>query len=135
MLTGLQMKILIVDDNFINRKILLKFLEDKGEVDIAVNGLEAMEAIKLGHSEGAPYDLVLLDIMMPEMDGQETLQAIRAFEKEKKIYTSDGVKIIMVTALTDSKNIMQSFRMGCENYITKPVERDKLMKAINNLGL
>ncbi|MDJ0838840.1 MAG: response regulator [Acidobacteriota bacterium] len=128
------MKILVVDDNFVNRKVLVKFLEHLGEVDVAVNGREAMEAIKLGHVEQNPYELILLDIMMPEMDGQETLQAIRQYEKEHEIYTSDGVKIIMVTALSDSKNIMHAFRYGCENYITKPVDRSKLLEAVRNLG-
>ena len=125
---------MVVDDNFVNRKVLVKFLEHLGEVDVAVNGREAMEAIELGHTEKAPYHLILLDIMMPEMDGQETLQAIREFEKKHEIYTSDGVKIIMVTALSDSKSIMHAFRYGCENYITKPVDRSKLLDSVRKLG-
>lgn len=128
------MKILVVDDNFVNRKVMIKFLDHLGDIDVAANGKEAMEAVTIAHQEKAPYDLILLDIMMPEMDGLETLTAVRNFEKEKEIYTNDGVKIIMVTALTDSKNIMHAFRGGCENYITKPVDRAKLLTAIENLG-
>ena len=129
------MKILVVDDNFVNRKILVKFLEGMGERDVAVNGLEALEAVKLGLEENAPYDLMLLDIMMPEMDGHETLTAVRELEMEREIFTSDGIKIIMVTALNDAKNIMHAFREGCEHYITKPVKRDALFDAMRKLEM
>lgn len=129
------LKALIVDDNFVNRKILMKFLEKIATFDIVVNGVEAIEAIKLSYMEQMPYDFILLDIMMPEMDGHETLKRIRALEKAKGIFTLDGVKVIMVTAVSDSKSIMQAFRDGCESYIVKPVTRESLFKEMRKLGL
>jgi len=129
------MKILVVDDNFVNRKIICKHISHLGETHVAVNGREALEALQLAHQESEPYDLILLDIMMPEMDGHEALRAIREYEKEHGILTSDGVKIIMVTALNDPKNIMHAFREGCEHYITKPVKRELLFEAMRKLEL
>ena len=129
------MKVLIVDDSFVNRKILRKFLEEYASIDIVVNGREAVDAVKLAHMERAPYELVLLDIMMPEMDGLETLRAIRDYEKSHNILTLQGVKVIMVTALSDSKNIMNAFKEGCESYIVKPVSKQALYQEMSNLGL
>lgn len=129
------LKILIADDQFLNRKILMKMLEKYASMDVAANGQEALEAVKLAYEENEPYDLVLLDIMMPEMTGQETLLAIREHEQEHNILTLDGVRVIMVTALSDSKSIMKAFRSGCESYIVKPVTKDALFSEMEKLGL
>ncbi len=129
------MQILVVDDNFVNRKVLVKLLEELGHIDVATNGKEAMEAVKISYQEGNPYNLVLLDIIMPEMDGHQTLLAIREFEGEHDIHMLDGIKVIMVTALSDSKSIMKAFREGCESYIVKPVTRKELFQQMKKLGL
>ena len=129
------MKILIVEDNFKSRKILVEFLEGYGQIDIAVNGHEALQAFELGLEENAPYELMLLDIMMPQMDGHETLEAVREIEKKRRIFTSDGIKIIMITALVDGKNIMHAFRQGCEHYITKPFRKEALLDALRKLEM
>jgi len=71
---------------------------------------------------------------MPNMDGREALKLIRQIENEHGIGGHDGVKVIMTTALGDSKNVMESFREGCEAYIVKPVEKDKLFEEIGKLG-
>ncbi|NCC53452.1 MAG: response regulator, partial [Spartobacteria bacterium] len=71
------MKTLIVDDDFTNRILLQAIMEEYGVAHIAVNGREAVDAVCMAMDDGVPYDLVCLDIMMPEMDGQEALKAIR----------------------------------------------------------
>jgi len=129
------MKILIVDDDFSSRKILLKYLSAYGQCDVAVNGIEAVEAFKLSMNEWEAYDLICLDIMMPEMDGQEALKQIRQIEMEKGVMGLDGVKIIMTTALDDSDNIKISFREQCEAYIVKPIIKDKLIQKLESLDL
>ena len=103
------MKILIVEDDFASRKILQSLLTPYGSCDIAIDGEEAMYAFTLAHKENTLYDLVCLDIMMPKMDGHQVLKEIRKFEAQKEIGGSDGVKVIMVTALNDPKNIMDAF--------------------------
>jgi len=129
------MKALIIEDDFTCRKLLSKILSEFAECDTAVNGLEGIEAFNYAHAEGAPYDLICLDIMMPEMDGQTTLKNLRKLEEEKNIHCSDTVKIIMTTALDDIDNIKTAFREQCEGYLVKPIEKEKLVNKLNELGL
>ncbi len=129
------MKSLIVDDNFTCRKILLKLLSDYGHCDIAVNGKEAIDAFIAAWDDWDGYDLICLDIMMPEMDGQEVLKQIRQIEKERGKYDLDGVKILMTTALDDSENIKKAFREQCEAYLVKPIEKQKLIQKLVELEL
>ena len=129
------MKCLIVEDDFAARKLLQVYLSDYADCFVAVNGHEVVEAVREALDEGQPYDLICLDIMMPEMDGHKALEAIRQMEKEHGIGGLDGVKIIMTTALDDSRNIMGAFRTGCEAYIVKPIRKEKLIDEITKLGL
>ncbi len=129
------MKCLIVEDSFVARKLLKTYLSSCADCDIAVDGNEAVEAFSQALDEKAPYDLICLDIMMPNMDGREALKAIRQIESEHGIGGLDCVKVIMTTALGDPKNVIGSFREGCEAYIVKPVKKDKLLEEMANLGL
>ncbi|MEN6474116.1 MAG: response regulator [Syntrophaceae bacterium] len=129
------MKTLIVEDDFICRNVLQKFLSPYGESDIAVNGKEAVKAFTMAMQHNPRYDLICLDIMMPEMDGQAVLAAVRGIEKESGIGGHDGVKIIMTTALSDPKNVMQSFREQCDGYLVKPIDKLKLMEMLAELKL
>lgn len=129
------MKTLIVEDEFTSRLLLQKMLDQYGECHVAVNGREAVEAIKSSLAAKDPYDLVCLDIMMPLMDGQETLREIRAAEAEAGIHGLDGVKVVMTTVLGDKGNIMESFREQCDGYLIKPVEKGKLMRLLADFAL
>ncbi len=129
------MKCLIVEDDFAARKLLQRYFSGYGDCDVATDGIEAVDAFKEALDEGQPYDLICLDVMMPRMDGHQALEAIRQVETECGIGGLDGVKVIMTTALGDSKNVMGAFREGCEAYIIKPVEKQKLLKEIEGLGL
>lgn len=129
------MKCLIVEDSFTARKLLQIHLREHADCDVAVNGKEAVEAVGDALDEGQPYDLLCLDIAMPEMDGQKALKAIRQIEKEHGIEGLDGVKVIMTTAFGDKDNIMTAFNSGCESYLVKPVSREKLFVEIEKLGL
>jgi two-component system chemotaxis response regulator CheY len=129
------MKCLIVEDDFTARKLLQMYLSDYGDCSIAVNGNEALDAVRRALDEGQPYDLICLDIMMPEMSGQEALKAIRQLEEERGIYGLDSTKIIMTTALSDSGNVKIAFKTGCESYIAKPVKKERLVREMAKLGL
>ncbi|MBI5518651.1 MAG: response regulator [Desulfovibrio sp.] len=127
------MRALVAEDEFLGRKVLSVFLNTLFEVDVVVNGLEAVEAFKLAHQEGRPYDLLLMDIMMPEMDGLEALKQIRALEQERKV--KPQVKVLMTTALDDPKTVIRSFHDGeASGYIVKPVRKDKLFEELKKLG-
>lgn len=128
------MRALIVEDEFLSRKVLRSFLMTLFEVEIVVNGREAVEAFKLAHSENQPYDLILMDIMMPEVDGIEALHKIRSMEEKQNL--KPKVKVIMTTALDDPQTVIKSFYEGeASAYIVKPVAKDKLYEELRKLGL
>ncbi len=129
------MKILIVEDDFISRKLMQKFLDPYGETDVAVNGEEALDAFQMAWKEDSPYDLICLDIMMPQKDGQEVLRTIRAIETGKGLEGEKSAKILMTTALKDSKNVMGAFRAQADGYLVKPIEKSRLIEEIKRLGL
>lgn len=130
------MKILIAEDDAISRRIIGKILSRFGTCDTAVNGAEAVEAFRLARQDGYPYDLVCLDIMMPDMDGQEALRKIRAVEKQAGIRGRREVKVIMLTALDDPRSVVEAFyRGGATSYLVKPIETEKLLAELQQLGL
>ncbi|WP_321391542.1 response regulator [uncultured Desulfuromusa sp.] len=129
------MKSLVVEDEFTSRLVLQKLLGEYGEVHIASNGQEAVEAVHLSHKEGAPYNLIALDIMMPGMNGTEALRKIREIEEVLSIAPGEGVKIIMTTSLGDGKSIMASFKDQCDGYLVKPIEKVKLLKYLQEFQL
>lgn len=130
------MKILIVEDDFISRTVLQEILAPWGRCHQAVDGREALTAHRRALDEGDPYNLICLDIMMPNMDGQEALRRIRELEKQRKIGGSDMVKVIMTTALDDPKSIMTALVKGsCEGYLVKPIRRETLLAKLRELGM
>jgi two-component system chemotaxis response regulator CheY len=129
------MKTLIVEDEFTSRLLLQQTLLEYGEVHIAANGREAVEAVTAAIRADNPYDLIYLDIMMPEMNGQEALREIRRIEKEAGFQCSPpGARIIMATAMGDGKNVMAAFREQCDAYLVKPIDRAKLLQHLNDFG-
>lgn len=128
------MRILIVDDDAINSRILYEIVTSYGTCDIAEDGKKAILYVKEAWRESKPYDLVLLDIMMPEIDGQEVLKEIRDFEKRKKVPFKKETKVIMVTALSHPKDVFKAFfKGGTTDYIVKPVDKNKLLKMIDHM--
>ena len=95
------MKTLIVEDDPTSRLLLQEYLKRYGALHVAVNGEEAVEAVRVALDVDKPYNLICLDIMMPEMDGQEALREIRALEEAKGIWSTSGAKVVMTTALGD----------------------------------
>ncbi len=130
------MKTLIVEDDFIARRLLKDILSPYGDCDTVVDGDEAIQAFRLAWDDNQPYDLICMDIMMPKTDGQQALASIREIEKDLGIRGSDEVKIIMVTALGDPKSVIEAYyKGGATSYVVKPIEKAKLLKEIRLLGL
>jgi len=128
-------RFLIVDDDRFCRELLRSYLEPLGQCDVAYNADEAIDAIRLALHDGHPYRLVCLDIMMPGKSGHDALKEIRQIESQHGVHGSDGVPVIMTTALKDSKHCIQAFEEGCESYVTKPIDRDDLLAAMQGLGV
>jgi two-component system chemotaxis response regulator CheY len=129
------MRSLIVEDDFTSRLLLQSLLSPYGECHIAVNGREALAAFRSAHESRQDYDLICMDIMMPEMDGQTAVREIRALEEAGGTLSTHGVKIIMTTALDDAKNVVQSFQSLCDAYLFKPIDVGKLHDHLTTLKL
>ena len=124
------MRNLIVEDDFASRKFMMNFMSAYGDCDGTVDGMEAVEANMMALEDEQPYDLICLDVMMPVMDGYQVLNTIRNMEKQRGI-----VKIIMMTALNELKNVRKAFEMCCTVYCAKPVDLDKLKNVLKKLKL
>ncbi len=129
------MRTLIVEDDFTSRLLLQSFLSQNGECHLAANGKEAVTAFGAAQASGQEYDLICMDIMMPEMDGQTAVKEIRALEEAGGTLSTNGAKIIMTTALDDVKNVVQSFKALCDAYLFKPIDTGKLLGHIQDLHL
>lgn len=102
---------------------------------MVVDGMEALDAYLIAEKEADPYDLICLDIMMPKIDGVKVLKAIRDFEAQRGISKEDRVKIIVTTALSDTEFVNQAFELGCEAYAAKPLDTEKLVEVLKELGV
>ena len=116
-------KILIVDDTETMRLAERMMLAGEGyEIEIAEDGLEALDKIA-----SARPDLVLMDIMMPRMDGIECCRRIKGEEKTKDI------KVVMVTTKSEYERVKEAFAAGCDDYITKPIDKTELISKLRDL--
>ncbi len=129
------MKTLVAEDGFITSQVMREIMLSFGDCDIAENGKLAVNAFAEAINSGTPYDLIFLDIMMPELDGQQVLAKIRDIETAQGIAGLDGVKVIMTTALDDFENIKTAFQNQCEGYIVKPIDKDKVVKKLYELNI
>ena len=129
------MKSLIVEDDFTSRLVLQEILNPYGECHIAVDGIEAIEAFMFAWAEKSHYDLICLDIMMPEMDGQEVLKRVRSMEDTSGVQPGKEVKIIMTTCLKDTRNVFTAFNEQCDAYVVKPINRAIILNYLKEFGL
>jgi two-component system chemotaxis response regulator CheY len=129
------MRILIVEDDFSSQQLLTRYLQTQGETVIAEDGEKAVSLFLAAQEEAKPYDLICLDIMLPQLDGQAVLKKVRQAEEERGVWGLAGCKVIMLTALRDADNVMQAFRSQCEVYLSKPISKDRLYREIRSLGL
>ncbi|MCK5097233.1 MAG: response regulator, partial [Desulfobacteraceae bacterium] len=131
---NLFMKFLIVDDEFVSRKKLDTILSKYGECDMAVNGMEALNAVLRSYKAKAPYNLIFLDSNMPELSGMEVAKNIRRWEHSQQISSKQRIKIIMLSSDDSQIPMTSSFMEGYESYITKPVNKAKIAKAFSKVG-
>ncbi len=129
------MKALIVEDDFTSRVYLQTVLSRYGDCHIAVNGKEAVEAFRMAAGNGSPYDLICMDILMPEMDGQEAVKHVRAIEEARGVFSTHGVKIVMTTAVNDMKEVFRSFEELCDAYLVKPIDTAELLHRLRSFRL
>ena len=128
------MKILVVDDESVSRKMLRKALESFGQCEEAEDGRQAMDAFKQAREDSSPYDLLMLDLSMPEMDGKEVIHQIRGLEKDMKVSNRERTKIVMVTSHSEEDSVLACLRAGCNDFIVKPFDQKVLFEKLARLG-
>lgn len=119
------LRILLAEDNAVNQKLAVRMLEKRGHtVNLACNGKEVLEILKKEY-----FDLILMDVHMPEMDGFETTASIRAHEKEN----GSHIPIIALTALAIQGDNERCLEAGMDSYVSKPIKSKELYDTIENL--
>ena len=129
------MKTLIVEDELTSRVMLREILKRYGSPHVAMNGKQGVDAVRTALQAGDPYDLVCLDIMMPEMDGQAALKRIRQLEDEAGMEAHKRAKVIMTSALSDKGNVLEAIRSQCDYFLVKPIDGRALLEELRRLGL
>ena len=121
MATRHPLRILLAEDNVVNQKLALRILQQMGyRADLASNGIEAIESV-----ERQPYDVVLMDVQMPEMDGLEASRRITA-----KWPPTERPRIVAMTANAMQGDREMCLAAGMDDYITKPIRVDALVEAL-----
>jgi two-component system chemotaxis response regulator CheY len=128
-----RMKSLVAEDDATNRRLLQTFLSKYGGCDIAVDGKEAVSAVRRARENHQSYDLVCMDLRMPEMDGQEAIREIR--KQEAIAGVVNVAKIIVTTIHTDMDSITGALLGRCNAYLVKPIDTAKLRNELTSLGL
>jgi len=127
MIYGVQMRkpfILVVDDNKITTKLLRRYLEANGyEAKEAYDGVDCLEKVE----ERKP-DAIVLDVMMPRMDGYETARRLKEQEHTKDI------PVVIVTALNDVQNQLKAIESGADDFLSKPIEEKLLIAKVKLLS-
>ena len=120
--------LLLVDDNDLNREIAITLLEDEGfTVEYAVDGQEAVDLLKASGADH--FQLVLMDVQMPVMNGYEATRAVRALEDERLAH----IPILAMTADAFEEDRQKALRCGMDGHLTKPIEIDKLFEALDTM--
>jgi two-component system, chemotaxis family, chemotaxis protein CheY len=127
-------RILIAEDDFVSRNLLNRLLAPIGDVEIAANGREAYSAFKIALENNQSYDLICLDILMPEIDGIMVLKKIRQLEAEKGLIDENRSKIFMTTAVSNKNHVVAAIQANCDGFLVKPIEKDRLFDEIRKNG-
>ena len=130
------MRVLVVDDDPASRHILAAQLAGVADCVPCGSGAEAVDAVKAAIAVDTPFDVVFLDIIMPHMDGHETLNHIRLAEQEGGLPPAIQVRAVMVTSMDDEANTMAALFDGqVSSYLTKPPNKAELLHKLETLGL
>ena len=130
------LSILIVDDSPAIRFHLRTLLRPYGNCDEAENGQDAVRKFSAAAAAGRSYNLILMDLMMPEMDGFTAIQQINALQDELNLPPEQRPNIAILSCKDDPQSLMRAhFDVGVEHYLTKPFTKQTLIETLENLGL
>lgn len=127
---------LIVDDSRYQRHLIIQALDGLFDAAEAADGQEALDLFTLARKNGAPFDLVVMDILMPVLNGHDALAAIRRLEADAGLDDDAHTPAIMLSSLDDPANMLRAqFESGAQAYVTKPFSPQTLLEALASLGL
>lgn len=126
------MKILIVDDEEFICEILTEFLSEYGDPTAVTEGTEAFQIYKDARDNNEPFDLIYLDVMMPDISGLDILKKIQA--NEEHLPEDKKTKIIVITSSYDPDNFFDAYRGGCQVFMTKPIRQNIIKEKLAQLG-
>lgn len=128
------MKILVVDDELVSRKKMTKIVTEYGQVDSVKNGKAAISAVKTALEDWKLYNLITLDISMPDINGTEVLSSIRNLESERGLDDEERAKILMVTSHSDVETV-KACAGKCDGYVIKPFNKEVLVDRMRKIGM
>lgn len=124
-------RILIVEDNSENRELLAEILRDMATCDFAETGTEAIRTYNRSVEQNTPFDLILLDLELPEMSGLSILERIRESERQAGIRLAEGVPVVVVTGY--QRRFLEAFNKGCDDYLLKPIDAGSLIAKVTQI--
>lgn len=131
------MKTLIIEDDYSSITMFKRYFEIYGKCDEASTGFDGMQKYQESLDMGSPYELIVIDIILPDMNGYKILEAIRGEENVRKFHDHERSKIIITTSLDDNENrkIKEKLRPGFESYYVKSFALDGIEKSLKDLNL
>jgi len=125
------LRFLIVDDDESIHLYLKSLLDGLAECDCVLSGEEGVESFFRALVGKNPYDVVMMDILMPGMDGHQAAEIMRAEERKRGITEINQFKLVMITSLVDDTNVSKAFfNTHASCYIVKPLEKDKVLEEL-----
>jgi len=128
------MRTLVVDDELVSRKKMIKILSGFGQCDSVKNGKAAVSVIKTSIEEKKPYDLITLAISMPEISGTQVLTTLRKIEEDHGTQTDYKTKVLMVTSHSDIETV-KACAGKCNGYVVKPFNKDLMVEKMTKIEL
>lgn len=128
------MKILVVDDELVSRKKMMKIVGDFGQCEAVKNGKAAVSAVKKALEDWKLYSLITLDISMPDISGTDVLSMIRELEHARGLDDQEKCKILMVTSHSDVETVKACVGK-CDGYVIKPFNKEMMTEKLQKIGL
>jgi two-component system chemotaxis response regulator CheY len=126
------MRSLVIDDEFVALAKMMAILNELGDCAAATHGQQGVEMVTEALMRGTPYDLITVDIEMPDMDGFAVLREIAARERGKGAQPS---KKLLISAQSSTTNVARAARSTCDAFLVKPVKKDVLIQKLKSVGL